>query len=157
MDADPHESVESGGSADEPLISSDVRVNYVSVTQAASRLGCTEQHIRKLCREGQLTSHRSGDGRRTWLVSESDVEALVSRRPRASQRPDDDVFTELELASVRLQVATLQAELADSRAKTEVALSRVAQLERELAESIRRVDALVGAQNSLLSALGSPR
>lgn len=157
MDADPRQPEQARQSANEPSGASAQELNYLSVTQAASRLGCTEQHVRKLCRDGELASHRSGDGRKTWLVVEASVDLLVARRPTPQYRQptDDGLFAELQLASVRVQAGELEAELAKERAKNEIAQARIGELERLLASAERTVEALVRAQSSLLGVMGN--
>lgn len=57
---------------------------YLTVRQAASRLGYTVQHTRLLIRHGRLAAVKLG---RDWLVSREAVFALTDERAR---RQTDD-------------------------------------------------------------------
>ena len=121
----------------------------LSVSEVAARLGTSTQHVRGLCREGRLEAFRSGDGRGSWLVHESSLDAYLDEHP--VRRREDDVFVELELASERVRSATLAEQLAQRTAELQISLARVAELERRLADESARTAALVRAQESLLT------
>ncbi len=52
-------------------------MHFLTVKDAASRLGCSSNLVYLLCSERQLIHHRLGTGRGTIRISEEDLRAFV--------------------------------------------------------------------------------
>lgn len=132
-------------------------MSWISTTEAATRLGVSEQQIRALCRAGALTAQRSGDKRGSWLVEESSVQTR-SRTPRVHTRPasrptEDLSFDALQIAHERSRADKAELEAVRLEGELRLERQRVESLERTLAERERTLAGLVEAHKGLLGAV----
>lgn len=80
------------------------REKLLGVNVAAKRLGCTDQHVRRLVRQGKIDAHRESE-RKTY-IPESAVEALGGKRPKFPK-----AVRRLTQAEIKLKVVAQAREL----------------------------------------------
>jgi excisionase family DNA binding protein len=61
-----------------------INFDAISVSTAATLIGCTNSYVRRLCREGQIRSQKLGE--RAWVVSRVDAEKMAET-PQSTGRP----------------------------------------------------------------------
>jgi hypothetical protein len=58
--------------------------NYCTVSEAAKTIGCSENHVRLLVKQGKLRGGKIGE--RLWLVEKKHV-AEIAKNPHKKGRP----------------------------------------------------------------------
>lgn len=60
---------------------------YLSIRDAATTLGVSEDSIRRMIQAGKLRASRVGGGRGAWRIARADLEAALAEEPPAPVDP----------------------------------------------------------------------
>jgi excisionase family DNA binding protein len=67
------------------VISMKAPSGQISVDDAATLIGCSADHVRRLCRDGLIAAQRLGQ--RVWLVDAQSAKEFASNRPAIGRPP----------------------------------------------------------------------
>jgi excisionase family DNA binding protein len=119
----------------------------VSIRRAAEILGISEETIRTMVREGELTSRKTGEGTSPWAIPVEELERVQLRNRGAVTLTDADLA---EAAQVQADfLAAEEAEKAARRRRDEVA-ARLADKAIGYGAVVRLADAM-GVHRTTLS------